>query len=129
MTAWAWPSTVITHVVDGDTVDAMVIRDLGFGGRAILPVRLRLNRINAPKVTTIAGRAARDRVGLLTDGVPVDVTTVKAYKYGGPDDQLGEYMAEVVLPGGSNLSDLLVTSRLAVYWDGQGPRPADGAGP
>ena len=59
-------------------------------------------------------------------GVAVHVTTLKRYKYGGPSETVGQYMAEVELPDGRNLSDLLVADGLAVYWDGQGPRPADG---
>jgi hypothetical protein len=58
--------------------------------------------------------------------VAVHVTTLKRYKYGGPSETVGQYMAEVELPDGRNLSDLLVADGLAVYWDGQGPRPADG---
>jgi endonuclease YncB( thermonuclease family) len=125
VSAWQWPGTLIVKVIDGDTVDALVTRDLGFGGKVTFPVRLRLNRINAPKVSTIAGRKTRARVLELMAG-PVDVTTVKTYKYGGPDDQVGEYMAEITLPDGSNLSDLLVAERLAVPWDGEGTRPQDG---
>ncbi len=125
MSAWAWPASRIVKVVDGDTIDALLVRDLGFGGYATLPVRLRLNRINTAKVTTAAGRKARDRVAALVLGTPVDVTTLKSYKYGGPDGQVGEYMAEVILPGGANLSDLLIAEKLATAWDGSGIRPAD----
>jgi len=32
-------------------------------------------------------------------------------------------MAEITLPSGENLSDLLVSKGYAVYWNGQGPRP------
>jgi hypothetical protein len=32
-------------------------------------------------------------------------------------------MAEIVLPDGRNLSDVLVDLGLAVRWDGTGPRP------
>lgn len=125
MTAWRWPDSTIVRVIDGDTVDALVRRDLGFGGMAILPVRLRLNRVNAPKLSSVAGRLARDRVLGLTLGEPADVTTIKSYKYGGPDNQVGEYMAEIVLPSVGNLSDLLIAERLAVAWDGAGVRPLD----
>ena len=124
MAAWHWPASTIVRVIDGDTIDARLTRDLGFGGLAVLPVRLRLNRINAPKLSSLAGRRARDRVASLVLGGAVDITTIRSYKYGGPDDQVGEYMAEIVLPVG-NLSDLLIAERLAVAWDGEGVRPVD----
>jgi len=125
MAAWSWPNSRVVKVVDGDTLDALVTRDLGFGGVATFPVRLRLNRINAPKLSTTRGRAACARVAALLLGQAVDIVTVKPYKYGGPDDQRGEYMAEVTLPDGRNLSDVLVAEKLATAWDGQGARPAD----
>lgn len=125
MSAWEWPNTELIRVVDGDTIDVLLTRDLGFGGVATFPVRLRLNRINAPKVSSDKGEAARARVVEVIGAQRVMVTTVKSYKYGGPDDELGEYMAEVRLPNGTNVSDLLVTEELAAYWDGKGPRPED----
>lgn len=126
MTAWAWPGTTIPRVVDGDTIDAVVTRDMGFGGSAFFRVRLRLNRINAPKASSLAGHDATARVVDLTTEQVLHVVTTAAYKYGGPDDASGEWMAEVTLPDGRNLSDLLVAEGHAVYWDGEGPRPADG---
>jgi endonuclease YncB( thermonuclease family) len=121
---WRWPDTLIERVVDGDTVDAIVTRDLGFGGQVQMPVRLRLNRIDAYRSNTKRGKAARALVEARTLACPVNATTLKPYKYGGPPDRVGEWMVEIVLPDGTNLSDLLVDQGLAVYWDGQGPRPA-----
>ncbi len=126
MSAWRWPASRIARVVDGDTVDAEVTRDVGFGGRVTFPVRLRLARINAAKASSPAGLSATARVIALTSGVLVDILTIRPYKYGGPADYAGEYMAEVVLPDGRNLGDVLVAEGLAVHWDGQGARPADG---
>lgn len=125
MSAWEWPNTELIRVVDGDTIDVLLTRDLGFGGKATFPVRLRLNRINAPKDGSDKGKQAHARVTEVIGGQRVNVTTVKTYKYGGPDDELGEYMAEVVVPNGTNVSDMLVTEELAVYWNGNGPRPED----
>jgi endonuclease YncB( thermonuclease family) len=125
MAAWVWPKSKITRVVDGDTLDAIVIRDLGFGGSASFPVRLRLNGINAAKLGSTRGNAARDRVvALLGDGL-VDITTVKPYKYGGPADANGEWMAQVVLADGTDLSKKLLGENLVAAWDGDGARPDD----
>jgi endonuclease YncB( thermonuclease family) len=129
---WVWPNSRITQLIDGDTVNGLVSRDLGFGGTTSFTVRLRLNRINAPKISTKAGLASMAALAnLVITGAPLlTITTSKPYKYGGPDpDKLpspGEWMAEVVLPDGTNVSDIMVSMKRAVYWDGQGPRPADG---
>jgi endonuclease YncB( thermonuclease family) len=122
-TEWAWPASVISRVIDGDTVDAMLTRDLGFQASATFPVRLRLNRINADPAHTDTGMRCKARVLALTAGARLSITTGKSYKYGAPDGKTGEWMAEVLLPDGRNLSDVLVTEGLAVHWDGEGPRP------
>jgi endonuclease YncB( thermonuclease family) len=121
---WAWPNTVVTRVIDGDTCDAQVTRDLGFNGQATFPVRLRLHRIDCYKDTTKRGKAAKELVERLLLPAPVHAVTVGPYKYGGPKTRTGEWMAELVLPDGTNLSDLLVAEKLAIYWNGQGLRPA-----
>lgn len=125
MAEWRWPASRITRVVDGDTVDTQLTRDIGFGGRVTFTVRLRLARINAAKASSPRGLAGTARVIAATGSTPVEIFTLKPYKYSGPADYTGEYMAEILLPDGRNLSDLLVAEDLAVYWDGQGPRPAD----
>ena len=125
MSEWHWPNTVITRVIDGDTIDAHLTCDIGFEGSVTFPARLRLNRINAPKSSSKAGKATKAAVEQAVLGGVVEVVTVKGYKYGAPEDMTGEYMAEVRLPNGDNLSDELVQRGLAVYWNGVGPRPAD----
>lgn len=122
---WLWPNSVITNVVDGDSIDARVRRDMGFGGVVEFIVRLRLNRINAPAKSTILGKEALVFVQTRVGAQVVQIQTLKPYKYGGPDKSPGEWMAEVTLPDGTNLSDLLVSWGHAVYWDGNGPRPDD----
>lgn len=124
-TPWQWPGSRVVRVIDGDTLDALVQRDLGFGAKVLLPVRLRINGINAPAHGTEPGQKAYQRVVELTAGVVCTVTTYKPYKYGGDSTVVGEWMADVILPDGTNLADLLVRERLAVVWNGQGPRPAD----
>lgn len=126
MAEWAWPNSFVVRVVDGDTLDAVVTRDIGFEGKVTFPVRLRLNRINTAPVRTDRGLRAKARLLALTAGAPVHITTGKGYKYGAPEGKTGEWMAEIALADGANVSDLLVTEGLAVYWNGQGPRP-DGA--
>ena len=122
MSNWLWPGSVVTHVVDGDTFDAMVTRDLGFDGTATFPIRLRLNRINCPPAKTVEGQAATSAASQMLMGTPtVLIETLRTYKYGGGEHS--EWMAEVTLPTGRNVSDELVAQGHAVFWDGTGPRP------
>ena len=115
---WVWPGSRVTRIVDGDSLSARVTRDLGFHGTATFDVKLRLNRINAQPLRTDLGGRARDLLAQLVQGTPtVMIETVGPYKYG------DEWMAEITLPDGTNVSDALVTAGLAVYWDGKGPRP------
>lgn len=115
---WIWPGTTVVRVVDGDTFDAQVARDLGFYGEAAFRVRFRLQRINAPKRSSAAGARAGARLAELL-AAPFTLESGKPYKYG------GEWMAEVTLPDGRNASDVLVAEGHAVYWDGTGPRPGE----
>lgn len=119
MATWNWPGSTLVRVVDGDTVVVEVNRDLGFNGRAVFTQRIRLNRINAPKVSTAAGKEAKAALQSMLEGIDFDLTTVGPYKYG------DEWMGEVVVPQKRNVSDVMVSSGHAVYWDGNGPRPAD----
>lgn len=136
---WRWTGVTIPSVHDGDTIDALVSRsfDAGFGNTLISSyrVRLRLARINAPALSSADGEAAQSWLAELLmggDGAPAPdlvVTTLDAYKYGGPSYSPGEWMAEVILPDGRNVSDLAVATGHAVFWDGHGLRPDDGATP
>lgn len=129
---WVWPGAVVTEVIDGDTIMARVVReeqvgpiDIGFHGTATVNLsvpfeqKLRLNRTNTPKLTTKKGQRAAEMVRSLTEGL-VTIQTIKPYKYG------DEFMAEVTLADGRNLSDVLIAEGFAVAWDGNGVRPEDG---
>lgn len=125
---WHWPDATIPSVVDGDTLDADVAKafDGGFGATTTTAfrVRLRLARINAPAKSSAAGQASAAWLsGLLAAQRSVDLVTLDAYKFGGPRYSPGEWMAELTLPDGRNVSDLAVSLGFAVFWDGSGPRP------
>lgn len=122
MSGWLWPDSTITAVIDGDTINARLTRDIGFGGTTTFVVRLRLNRINAHAKNTPAGRMAREFLEPLI-GHPMLIETRKPYKYGGPGTSPGAWMAEVTTSEGINLSDWLVLLDLAIPWDGTGVRP------
>src|SRR4051812_21144734 len=91
---WPWDWAMVTHVVDGDTFDAVLTKDVGLRMKATAEVRLRLGRINAPKKTTPEGtRAVALLVGLIADNQPVHIDTYKPYHYN-PDDK-AEWVAEL----------------------------------
>jgi endonuclease YncB( thermonuclease family) len=117
---WSWPGSRAFNVVDGDTIDFELPLDVGFGARTVHRVRCRLARIDAPP-----GMAplefTRHELWLSTT---CTVTTLEPYSYGGPKWSPGEWMVEVVLTDGRNLSDELVKAGLAVYWNGKGKRPS-----
>jgi hypothetical protein len=136
--------TRVTDVIDGDTIDALLVEPAAFGLTLTHRPRLRLARINAAKGSGVKGSVARLELGsFLGMASPVyihpviGITTLKPYKYagpagtykgtipGGPQDYAGEYMAEIELADGTFVSDLMVSAGHAVYWDGSGPRPAD----
>jgi endonuclease YncB( thermonuclease family) len=116
---WQWPNSIITRIVDGDSFTARVTRDIGFHGWTTFDVRLRLNRVNALPIKTLEGIAAKEFFASLVNPniAIVMIETTKPYKYG------DEWMAEVTLSDGRNVSDELVKNAMAVYWDGTGPRP------
>ena len=115
--AWEWPASYVLRVIDGDTVVARLTRDLGFHGIATFEQRLRLNRINAKAKNTPDGQRASARLEELIVGYPLFITTVAPYKYG------DEWMAEIRLPEGPNVADVLVSEGLAAYWTGRGAKP------
>lgn len=122
---WTWENSRVIHVVDGDTMDVRLQRDLGFHGIVVFEQRVRLQGINAPALKSERGMKAFAFVNRWltwpTDN-PLRVITHKPYKYG------DEWMAEIINPvSGESLADALVKNELAVPWTGHGPRPDDKA--
>lgn len=128
---WIWVDSIVTNVVDGDTVDAELVRDIGFHGTMTFRQRLRLARIDAwpydklhPERTP-KGTEAREYVLTSTGNTSCTIVTYKPYAYG------DEWMCEIFLPGPSggadvSLSDLMLTLGHALPYDGRGPRPTKG---
>lgn len=115
---WVWPNSTVVRVIDGDSIVCRLIRDIGFNGELTFVQKLRLNRINATPITTPQGKAAATYLtNLVLPPLLLNIVTTKAYKYG------NEWMAEITLPDGTNVSDLMVSSGNALYWNGEGPRP------
>jgi endonuclease YncB( thermonuclease family) len=118
---WIYPGSTLERVVDGDTFTARVARTLDFGFHVATAMssvqRFRLNRSAAAPLATESGKgAAAALAGLLTAG-PFLLTSVGPYKYG------DEWMAEVVLADGRNVTDVLVAEQWAASWNGRGSQP------
>lgn len=116
---WEYRAT-IENVVDGDTFDATL--DLGF--YTYRRERLRLLGstcgVDTPELNDhdpavrAQANAARTRVlDLMPMGSAVIVRTQRRAQ-GDPRDGFGRFLAEVLLPDGTNLGDLLLTEGLAV---------------
>ncbi len=108
-----YPATV-SSVRDGDS--CAVMADLGFGvWRA---VTVRLSGINAIELNQPGGTAARDHLlGLMPVGSRVTLISLGWDKYGDRTDAL------ITLPGGRDVSAVMVADGYAAAWDGTGPRP------
>lgn len=75
---WTVPA-VVSHVHDGDTVDA----ELDLGWHLALRTPIRVAHINAPELSTTAGQAAAVFAQqLLPPGTPVMVSSERLDKYG-----------------------------------------------
>lgn len=110
MTLYIYAATV-QRVIDGDTVVLDV--DLGFKTWHHGPFRL--VGINARELHSPGGLEARDNLmALLPPGTSVGLSSVK------PDKYAERYDAKIVMPDGSDLGELLVSTSWAAVWDGRG---------
>lgn len=102
------------NVHDGDTLTLHV--DMGF--TTWHHGSFRLNRCNARELNEPGGIEARDNLIelLLTPGMTILIRSYKMDKY-------GRYLAEIVMPDGTNLVDFLIEQQWAAPWDGTGTKP------
>jgi micrococcal nuclease len=101
----------LIKVVDADTLDVRV--DLGF--HMAFTTRLRLYGVNAPEMSTPAGVAARDWVGLwLARHAKNGQVRILSRKPEGDQDKYGRYLAWVIAPGGACLNKDLLSAGHAV---------------
>jgi len=113
---YVYNATVLS-VHDGDTLTLNV--DLGFYVRMQMPCRVL--GVNAPELSTAAGKAARDFLATLCPtGTPLLLRSVKDDKYGGRFD------GALALPDGRSVAQELINAGFAAPWNGQGPKPLPG---
>ena len=99
---------IVVKVIDGDTVDLVV--DLGF--HVSIAIRTRLIGIDAPEVSTPAGKLVRDTLrGMLPIGTAVTVQTEKH-----PGDKYGRWLARIGTPFG-DLAEWLVAGGMAAVYE------------
>jgi endonuclease YncB( thermonuclease family) len=110
-----YPNAYVVRVIDGDTVVLDV--DLGYNTWR-REESYRLAGCNARERTMPGGPEARAHLAsLLAPGVQVSLTSVKPDKFG------GRYDAYITLPGGQDLTQLLIAQQWAAAWDGKGAKP------
>jgi endonuclease YncB( thermonuclease family) len=108
---------VIDLVHDGDTVHAKL--DVGFD--LTVYTRIRIDGINAPELSTQAGKDARDFAKALLasgDAVEVEVVSFGWDKYGGRID------GSMKMPDGRDFAQVTLDSAHAKPCTGVGPKPA-----
>ena len=107
---------VVDSVHDGDTVNIKL--DVGFD--LTIYARVRVMGINAPELSTAAGKAARDFAQtLLSPGMPVRVISYGWDKFGGRVDASIQYN----LADPHDFAAAMMAAGHAVPWDGKGPKP------
>lgn len=107
MTDWQVPATLVS-IHDGDTIT--VVLDLGW--RISFTSSVRLYGCNAPELSTPEGVAARDYVRSLI--APGDQLTVVSHKMLGATEKYGRVLGSVTIPGGRDLSTLMIETGHAV---------------
>lgn len=101
-------NATVLKVVDGDTVHLMV--DLGCDVN--VKMTCRLAGINAPEMSTDAGKAAREFLVELLQGQSIELHTVKDRK-----EKYGRYLAHLILDDGTFAEDWMVRHGHAVRVD------------
>lgn len=106
---------VVRRVIDADTLEIDV--DLGFR-TWLIGQHFRLAGCNCHEAKTDAGRAATQYVTeLLPAGTAVTLRSIRDDKYG------GRMLADVFLPDGPSVVELMIRRGWAARWDGRGPKP------
>lgn len=107
----------VVRVVDGDSVEVDVLKDVGFGIRLSIRKSVRLLGINAPESV---GPTAKDGLAskallaaLLIPGTEILMRTEKP----DPKDKYGRFLAVIWLDG-LNLNEHMVVAGAAVAYDG-----------
>ena len=117
--AYAVPA-VVDYIFDGDTFSAQVMLE----GDIAITVRVRLINIDTPEMNgkcaaeiTMAQSAKDLLATLIPRGTTVDLRNIKDDKY------LGRINANVILPDGRDVGNILIDSGLARPYNGGKRKP------
>lgn len=104
-------NAVVLKITDGDTVDLRV--DLGCDIK--IDMKVRLYGINAPELSTTAGKLAKQFLAaLLPLGMRITVQTIKDTK-----EKYGRYLGILYLEGDiQSINDKLIVNGYALPYDG-----------
>lgn len=119
MSAWGVPA-VVDYIFDGDTFSAQIMLE----GDIAITVRVRLINIDTPEMNgkcpaeiTMAQSAKDLLATLIPRGTSVDLRNIKDDKY------LGRINANVILPDGRDVGNILIDSGLARPYNGGKRKP------
>lgn len=117
-----FPDSVVTRIVDGDTFYATVTRSFDFGFHVTTTEsstqRFRLNGCNAAPDNTPSGAGAWVALGaLMPPDIFCTIASLGPYKYG------DEWMADVTLPDGRDVTVEMIAEQWAAAWNGKGAQP------
>lgn len=116
MSVWTVPAVVLA-VHDGDTV--RVRADLGW--HVQLDTLVRVDGIDAPELTSPAGKSARlELLKLLPVG---SSCTVASKRLLGASEKYGRALADVSSADGVSAAEHMLAVGAAKPWDGKGARP------
>lgn len=111
---------VLERVIDGDTVHVTVDHGFGISSRQTV----RVARINAPEISTDAGKLAQGFAAAWLSRPSSEgewPLTVLAYS---AKDRYGRRLADFVrIVDGKLYSSEILAAKLAVHWDGKGVKP------
>jgi endonuclease YncB( thermonuclease family) len=126
---WEYPNSTLERMIDGDSFVANFTReittttDVGFHIKSTTTtlhkgqIRFRLNRVACASSKTPSGFGAYLASQYKLAAAPFNLKSVGPYKFG------DEWMAEVTLADGTNLSDWLIERQWGVFWNGNGAQP------
>ncbi len=103
---------LIERVVDGDTLDVQLF----------VPLRVRLHGVQVAEKSTEKGKRV---ISLLADRLTKQTATLTLHGR----EKFGRHLASVRMQDGTDLAEWLIGLKLAVNWDGRGPRPVGGMRP
>ena len=117
---WDWPARCrVERVVDGDTVVATFITDLGFYGKAQITAMVRLAGLDTPELrapdSAVRTRARTAKAALEAMLPPGTVCSARTARDG---DRYGRWLAVLTLADGTDVNAALLREGLARPYDG-----------